>query len=505
MSVFFRQFRHLLPSGRAWSLTIEKTLRRFFEGLAAGAPSDARDFVDEVHAELDPDTTTELALWESQHGITYPSSDEAERRATLAAAWSATGGQSTYYLQSLLQSAGFPVYVHEWWSSGPPYVARNPNDYLDNPTWGTATCGNPASTCGSGATANREITSGSLEYLVNKDLTNRAPPPLPTDSAKFPFFVYVGEETFPDRALIPSARRAEFEHIILRYFPAHLWVGLLVDFYEGERVLVDDYGAILLDDSGNILTTDATEARRGENLDPPPPYASSLTTQIPRNASITLPATVDDEPHAIVAWVYYDGVNDARIASWPRWADDQYREVFYIQPTGAPRWIRQTNSGSGFAYLNASVTVSAGWHLVTVSVPASRTTTPSFRVDGSGTPIAASWINGATTTPLSASPDGFVVGNFSDTAPSSRIVKNVALVIGGELSDAQHEAIWALGRDGDLSGLAFLDHYWRLSDPTETTTVADRIGAADLSVVRYDNPGTSEVIAYVDADTFAPA
>ena len=33
--LFFRIFQHLLPTGKAWRVVVDKALRRFFIGLAA--------------------------------------------------------------------------------------------------------------------------------------------------------------------------------------------------------------------------------------------------------------------------------------------------------------------------------------------------------------------------------------------------------------------------------------------------------------------------------------
>ncbi len=92
-----------LPDSTAWRLTIAKTLRSFFEGLA-GAPADARNFVDLVFEDAFPATARDpngaLSEWEKQFGLTPSSSAlEVTRRLALAAEWAATGGQSPSYLQ----------------------------------------------------------------------------------------------------------------------------------------------------------------------------------------------------------------------------------------------------------------------------------------------------------------------------------------------------------------------------------------------------------------------
>ena len=113
----FRSLRHLLPTGRAWRLTVEKNLRRFFEGVAAPA-EEARGFADNVYRDIFPGDTRELPAWDRQFGLPDSGLSDADRRNRLDAAWKAIGGQSPRYIQDTLQARGFDVYVHEWWEPG---------------------------------------------------------------------------------------------------------------------------------------------------------------------------------------------------------------------------------------------------------------------------------------------------------------------------------------------------------------------------------------------------
>lgn len=248
--MIFRVFQHLLPDAKAWRLTIDKTLRRFFVGLAPPF-EDVKDFADDIYSDLSPETTRELVAWEAQYGLT-PALDagDLERRQALAAAWRATGGQSPAYLQGVVQAAGFDLYIHEWWEpGGPPYVARDPRDYTQVPTIGTFQCYN-----GSGAPECLGYTVGGLPlhnqpqctnwlanepgYLVNQNLTLRAPPVVPDDPAKWPYFLYWGGETFGTRVEIPASRRAELERLLLKLCPTQQWLVLLVDYAND---VFDDY------------------------------------------------------------------------------------------------------------------------------------------------------------------------------------------------------------------------------------------------------------------------
>lgn len=242
---FFRQFQHLLPRARAWRLVIDKTLRKFFEGFAGGAPQDARDYIDDIYLDLFPLTTRELAEWEKQFGLFVADTDPA-RRLNLAAEWAATGGQSPSYIQGIIQAAGFTdVFIYDWWSSGPsPYVARDPRLYTNQPLVGTVQCsalpspdqaqctgaldafGNPIA----GQPQCNRFLANEVGYIVNKTLTFIAPPRVPDDPATWPYFLYFASASFPTAAQVPNARRAEFERLLLKLCPTQNWLVVIVDY-----------------------------------------------------------------------------------------------------------------------------------------------------------------------------------------------------------------------------------------------------------------------------------
>jgi hypothetical protein len=269
---FLRFYQHLLPTGRAWRTTTDKRLRQLFAGLAT-LPDGIRDAADAVWSDVLPATTSKLREWEQQLGLPANITDEAERRVRLAGAWRALiGGQSPSYIQGVLQASGFDVYVHEWWdpATGPtPGTAGNPT--VRNPqlvlrkrqtqtafqvTCGNpaATCGNPAATCGStlepigyplvniiGVTrplytttagnpaatcGNPAATAGAFasytqtqrEYIV------------PSDPARWPYFLYIGGQTFGSVATVAQDRRDEFEALCLKVSPLQQWLGIIVKY-----------------------------------------------------------------------------------------------------------------------------------------------------------------------------------------------------------------------------------------------------------------------------------
>lgn len=268
-------FKHLLPNARAWRITVDnKKLRQFFEGLT-GIGGGAKEFFDGVYNDLDPQKTRELAEWETQFALPNTGLTEQERRDRLDATWKALGGQDPKYIQDTLRASGFDVYVHEWWEpiSGRPGggsvdadvtpVARNPLLYLDDGTLGTPfTMFDGGSGAQDGDTAAQDGgTATPLGYpLVNKILESRTGligdgsasmqdgGVLASDGATvvnysnkqyiipkgdpdvFPYFLYIGGETFPETAQVPESRREEFEDLCLKICPTEQWLGILVTY-----------------------------------------------------------------------------------------------------------------------------------------------------------------------------------------------------------------------------------------------------------------------------------
>jgi hypothetical protein len=205
-------------------------LTKLVDGLSAPFAS-ARDFVDFVHEDRQPSTTRALAEWENQFGLVASASD-VDRRAALASAWSATGGQSPRYLQDVVRAAGFDVYIHEWWvpPNVAPRTARNPRDYTSDPLVGTVQCGEAVAQCGEPNAQCNAFLANDIGYIVNLDLTGNAPPPVPNNTALWPFFIYWGAATFGVAADVPAARRDEFERLLRRLCPAHCWIVTIVTY-----------------------------------------------------------------------------------------------------------------------------------------------------------------------------------------------------------------------------------------------------------------------------------
>jgi uncharacterized protein YmfQ (DUF2313 family) len=240
--IFLRQLKHLLPRAKAWSLTIDKKLRQFFDGLSI-IGSDFKIFDDGVYEDLFPETTRELDAWEAQFGLTDPVGlTTQQRRDRIDAAWKARGGQSPRYIQDRMQAAGFDVYVHEWWVPGTePAIgvqacatARNPATYVPAGNFLVNKLINTgpvylwqAGEAGAQA-GEADIQCGNFTSFENAPTVY----PAPTDPTKWPYVLYIGGAVFPTLVDIPGEQRDEFENLLLKICPAQQWLGLLVGYGE---------------------------------------------------------------------------------------------------------------------------------------------------------------------------------------------------------------------------------------------------------------------------------
>lgn len=247
-----RTLEHLLPTGAPFKLLAKKSLTKFFAGLAP-AGEDVQAAADLAYLDLFPDTTRELQEWEQQFGLS-PAEDasEAQRRLLLAAEWKSTGGQSAEYIEGVLQTAGFNVYVHEWWASENPYVPRDPRDHVPPFSIGTVQCGSSIAICGHRKALCNDFPTRDPMYWATLTLSSAAPPPIPADPSKWPFFLYIGGKEFPETAEIPESRKAEFQRLVQKLKPTQQWIVVLVD-YTVPYLLTEDGGRILTEDGGRFI------------------------------------------------------------------------------------------------------------------------------------------------------------------------------------------------------------------------------------------------------------
>lgn len=268
---FLRIFKHLLPNARAWRITVDKKLRQFFEGLS-GSGDSVKTFFDEIWFDIFPQSTREIDQWEQQFGLRDTGITEQERRNRLDATWKALGGQDPRYVQDTLQANGFDVYVHEWWEPGTEPVPgvkqcvtpRNPLMWIRREFTGVsllvecgeanAACGEPFAEAGNGLQppgyplVNKIFeTVADILPLCGETLAEAGEPEalcgnyfefreilreyiVPKDPSKWPYFLYIGGETFGTLAQVDPKRRDEFEALCLKICPTQQWLGILVEY-----------------------------------------------------------------------------------------------------------------------------------------------------------------------------------------------------------------------------------------------------------------------------------
>lgn len=231
LDFWVRVFDRLLPRSRAFHLTLDRTLKKYFEGLSA-LPEMVKEHVASVLLEAFPQTTTRLSDWSLLFGSPQLlSADE------VAAEWKATGGQTPQYIQDILQDAGYDVYVHEWWvpDSAPP-VARNPfspinlietsrvlvNDLAHIEKKWTYQFGDGTQFQGDG-----EISFGAYDgyHYVPKVY------PTPNNPGEYPVYFYICGETWPEYAMVLENDIRKLIRLIYKLKPVHLRCILRVTGY----------------------------------------------------------------------------------------------------------------------------------------------------------------------------------------------------------------------------------------------------------------------------------
>lgn len=245
MSLSLRLIQHLLPRTKTWSLPYGSTIRKYCQGLADGLVDPAREFIDGVWDQMWPATTDELAEWEQELGC-LGAGTVAQRRLSLAAELRATGGQSGYYIQSIVQAAGFDVYFHGWWDPVGAAV-RDPNNYTETAHSGTDQCHGTIDTiqdqCADVDTDTPPrcdfFLANDVHYVVNESLSRLAPPPLPTDTSLYRKFIYWCGEEFGTYAVVDADRILELRRLLLKLCPGESWLIILVTSSTGSIVSPD--------------------------------------------------------------------------------------------------------------------------------------------------------------------------------------------------------------------------------------------------------------------------
>ncbi len=253
---FLKIYKLLLPKSHAFSLFVDNNMRKFFVSLSA-LPADFRNYINSIYLDLFPSTTRSLELWNKTFGITKKNSTSGD----LSSAWLATGGQSPYYLENLLRSAGFDVQVHINEPAIDPALLLNyvpimfcgsSNSYagyegsvcgftggellVNGPVYTNipaylSQCGGDTMVCG-----NDLAIVGYFEEVKTQDKIYT----LPTESWQWPAVFFVGGDATRDpnthkiieieNAMIPSNKKDDIKKMIIKYKPAQTWVGLFADY-----------------------------------------------------------------------------------------------------------------------------------------------------------------------------------------------------------------------------------------------------------------------------------
>lgn len=228
--MFLRILQHLLPRSKAWTIVVDKILRQFFAGLA-GFFEDIKTFFDDRYDDHHPQRTQQLDLWEEQFGLVRGTNlTEQQRRDRLEAIWKAVGRQDPRYIEDTLRGAGFDVYVHEWWVPGSnPPIVRDPNAYAIQTLVNKIKVRQDVHVqCGE-ALAQSGEPNAQCGNILGSAFADKVYP-VPSDPNVYPYFYYIGGQTFPNVATVPLDRKEEFEDLVLRIGPLQLWVGLLIHY-----------------------------------------------------------------------------------------------------------------------------------------------------------------------------------------------------------------------------------------------------------------------------------
>lgn len=212
---------------------------------------DAKVFANLVYLDLFPGTTRELREWERLYGLTpSATAGEVARRLMLAAEWRSTGGQSVSYIQGVLHTAGFTnVFVHEWWESVGPYVARDPRDHTVQPLIGSLQCSDEG-ICGEFDAQCSSFLINDPRYFANLNLGPLAPPPVSSNEDSWPYFLYFSGPVFPDPAVVFSDVQQDLRRLIQKLKPAQQWAVLLLS---GGEFLVTENNDFLVTEDNDFL------------------------------------------------------------------------------------------------------------------------------------------------------------------------------------------------------------------------------------------------------------
>ena len=207
----------LLPNSPLFSSIRDRFFTSFIYSLGS-VPKETHDYNGQNMTDVHPSTTTRGDEWSEQFGYTYELTED-----RLLAEWQQTGGQSPNYLQEQLHAAGYTnLYVHEWWVPGSsPVTARNPIPYINNFPPNNLLVNEMSYAfldlpqCGDAYQCGDDLQCGDNEGIRFEEKIY----PHPDVAAEYPFYFYVGGETWPDFAALTSEEVEDVKRLIFKIKP----------------------------------------------------------------------------------------------------------------------------------------------------------------------------------------------------------------------------------------------------------------------------------------------
>jgi len=227
---FSSVFRTLLPRGRAWHTDLSIDFKAVIEGIVRSAATLRNKFI-EVYEDVFPDSTDCLELWEQQFLIDPTGLTEQERRDNLATRWSAQGGQSPSYIESVLLTLGLTAKVYENFNRDDPttFLVGGDSEILTNgdiifeERIYVNTCGDPETTCNDDNT----VTAGEYSGFITTEKLYSVSP----FSEKYIFYFIIADPAGVSVPLdVPAALEKQFKTAVLRIKPVHTRAVLNVNY-----------------------------------------------------------------------------------------------------------------------------------------------------------------------------------------------------------------------------------------------------------------------------------
>jgi hypothetical protein len=175
----------------------------------------------------------------------------------LASAWRLNGGQSPYYLQSILQQNGFNLFVYDWWlesaiveklTMSGAFAAMggerakmgsqfgiyprviDPRAILQPPFYPLVN--KITEKVYKHITMSADLEMGEARASMGSLVLTNHPVPyaIPDDSKYWRHFIYIAGSKIETPGVVKLDRKNELEELILSIFPAAKWVGMRVNY-----------------------------------------------------------------------------------------------------------------------------------------------------------------------------------------------------------------------------------------------------------------------------------